>query len=158
VEDPRQATAAQIDRAAWSTVPDVPVLFWSFRIMVGLGFFFIALFATLFVIVSKRRIEQHRGLLRLAVWCLPLPWIAAEVGWVVAEYGRQPWVIEGILPTFMGVSSVTTAQVATSLISFVLFYSGLAVVELFLMFRIARGGPDGWFRPNAESSSATHRA
>ena len=145
VDDPRKATPDQIERAAWSTVPDVPVLFWSFRIMVGLGFFFIALFAVLFVITAKRRIEQYPRLLRLALYSLPLPWIAAELGWVVAEYGRQPWVIEGILPTFMGVSSVSTTQVSLSLIGFVVFYSALAVVELFLMFRIARGGPDGWF-------------
>ena len=145
INDPRQATPDQIERAAWSTVPDVPVLFWSFRLMVGLGFFFIALFAALFVITARRRIEQHPQLLRLAVYCLPLPWIAAELGWIVAEYGRQPWIIEGILPTFMGVSSVSTTQVSLSLIGFVVFYSALAVVELFLMFRIARGGPDGWF-------------
>jgi cytochrome bd ubiquinol oxidase subunit I len=153
VADPRDATPEQIEQAAWSTVPNVPVLFWSFRAMVALGFFFIALFATVFVIVSRRRIEQHRGLLRVALYSLPLPWIAAEVGWIVAEYGRQPWVIEGILPTFMGTSSVSLAQVSMSLIGFVVFYSALAVVELFLMFRIARGGPDGWFN---QPSSAAH--
>ncbi|MGE0115467.1 MAG: cytochrome ubiquinol oxidase subunit I [Steroidobacteraceae bacterium] len=145
VADPRTATPEQIEQAAWSTVPNVPVLFWSFRVMVALGFFFIALFATMFVIISRRRIEQHHGLLRIALYSLPLPWLAAEVGWIVAEYGRQPWVIEGILPTFMGTSSVSIAQVSMSLVGFVVFYSALAVVELFLMFRIARGGPDGWF-------------
>lgn len=157
VADPRQATPAQIDQAAWSTVPNVPVLFWSFRVMVALGFYFIALFTVTFVIVSRRRIEQHRGLLRIALYTLPLPWIAAEVGWIVAEYGRQPWVIEGILPTFMGTSSVSVAQVSMSLIGFVVFYTALALVELFLMFRIARGGPDGWFnQPVSDHAAGTH--
>lgn len=146
VADPRQATPQQIDQAAWSTVPNVPVLFWSFRLMVALGFFFIALFGALFVVVSRRRVEQHRGLLRIALFSLPLPWLAAELGWIVAEYGRQPWVIEGVLPTFLGTSSLSVAQVVGSLVGFVVFYSALAIVELFLMIRIARGGPDGWFK------------
>jgi cytochrome d ubiquinol oxidase subunit I len=153
VADPRQATPEQIEQAAWTTVPNVPVLFWSFRVMVALGFFFIALFATAFVIVSRRRIEQHRGLLRIALYSLPLPWVAAEVGWIVAEYGRQPWVIEGVLPTFMGVSSVSLLQVSMSLVGFLVFYSALAAVELFLMFRIARGGPDGWFTDSRQGAA-----
>jgi cytochrome d ubiquinol oxidase subunit I len=153
VADPRQATPQQIEQAAWSTVPNVPVLFWSFRVMVALGMYFIVLFGIVFVLVSRRSIERHPGLLRLALYSLPLPWIAIELGWIVAEYGRQPWVIEGILPTFMGVSSVSATQVMLSLAGFVIFYTGLAVVDLFLMFRIARGGPDGWFRSSATDAA-----
>ena len=67
----------------------------------------------------------------------------AELGWIVAEYGRQPWAIEGILPTALAVSSVSTAQVATSLAGFVLFYTILAVVEVMLMLKYIRKGPDG---------------
>lgn len=153
VADPRQATPQQIEQAAWSTMPNVPMLFWSFRIMVALGMYFILLFGLVFVLVSRRTIETYPGLLRLALYSLPLPWIAIELGWIVAEYGRQPWVIEGILPTFMGVSSVSATQVMLSLGGFVIFYTGLAVVDLFLMFRIARGGPDGWFRTSATEVS-----
>ena len=76
-------------------MPDVPVLFWSFRVMVGCGFYFIALFAVMFFVAARRQLERRRWRLRLAFYSLPLPWIAAEVGWVVAEYGRQPWIIEG---------------------------------------------------------------
>ena len=155
VADPRQATPQQIEQAAWSTVPNVPVLFWSFRVMVALGLYFIVLFGIVFVLVSRRSIERHPGLLRVALYSLPLPWIAIELGWIVAEYGRQPWVIEGILPTFMGVSSVSATQVMLSLAGFVIFYTGLAVVDLFLMFRIARGGPDGWFRSPATDVAHT---
>ncbi|MCE5232616.1 MAG: cytochrome ubiquinol oxidase subunit I [Mizugakiibacter sp.] len=143
MDDPRQATPADIRRAAASTIPDVPVLFWSFRAMVGLGFFFIALFAYSFWLASRRRLDAHRWYLRVALWSLPLPWLAAELGWIVAEYGRQPWAIEGVLPTALGVSSVTAAQVLFSLGGFVLFYTALAVVDAMLMLKYARKGPDG---------------
>ncbi len=141
VRDPAQATEAIIERAAWDTVPNVPVLFWSFRIMVGLGFFFIALFGYAFYLASRHRLER-RGFLRLALWSLPLPWVAAELGWVVAEYGRQPWAIDGVLPTFLGVSSTSAGQVTASLIGFVVLYTGLLVVDVLLMLRAIRSGPD----------------
>ena len=141
--DPLTATPADVEQAAESTIPNVPVLFWSFRIMVAIGFYFIALFAFSFWLASKRQLDRHRWYLRMALWSLPLPWIAAELGWIVAEHGRQPWAIEGILPTALGVSSVSAAQVWTSLVGFVLFYTALAVVDAFLMVRYARKGPDG---------------
>src|SRR5947208_1037819 len=80
VSDPSTATSQQIEAAAWSTVPNVPVLFWSFRVMVGLGFYLIALFAIAFYLSARHRFEQNRWFLRLAFWSLPLPWIAAELG------------------------------------------------------------------------------
>jgi cytochrome bd ubiquinol oxidase subunit I len=136
------ATPAQIQAAAWDTVPPVLPLFWSFRVMVALGFFFIALFATVFWVASARQLERRRWLLRLCLCSLPLPWIAAELGWYVAEGGRQPWTIDGVLPTFLSVSSVPAADVMVSLAGFVLFYSALLVVELYLMVRTIRHGPD----------------
>ena len=134
------ADAAAIERAANDLVPDVPALFWAFRLMAGLGFYFIALFAGAFYLASVRRLEK-RWFLRLALFSLPLPWIAAELGWVVAEYGRQPWVVEGVLPTFLGVSSVSRGAVIGSLTGFVLFYSALAIVDVALMIRAVRRGP-----------------
>ena len=136
------ATEQQIDAAAQDTIPPVLPLFFSFRIMVGLGFYFIALFGTMFVLASRRMVERYRWLLQVCLWSLPLPWIAAELGWVVAEVGRQPWTIDGVLPTFLSVSSVPASNVWISLAAFVLFYSVLAVVELFLMVRAIRYGPD----------------
>jgi cytochrome d ubiquinol oxidase subunit I len=111
--DIEDASADQIHAAALSTIPDVPVLFWSFRIMVALGFYFIALFGIAFYLASKRRCGKP-WFLRIVMFSLPLPWIAAEVGWVVAEYGRQPWIIDGILPTFLGVSNVPASNVLFS--------------------------------------------
>ena len=136
------ATPAQIQAAANDLVPDVPVLFWSFRVMVGLGFYFIALFAAAFFLASTRRFDR-RWFLRIAMLSLPLPWIAAELGWVVAEYGRQPWVVDGVLPTFLGASAVPVATIALSLAGFILFYSALAVTDLALMVRAIRRGPAG---------------
>jgi cytochrome bd ubiquinol oxidase subunit I len=141
--DPLKATPADVQRAAESTIPNVPVLFWSFRIMVACGFYFIALFGYSFWLASKRQLDKHRWYLRMALWSLPLPWVAAELGWIVAEHGRQPWAIEGILPTALGVSSVSATQVWASLIGFVIFYTTLAIVDAFLMTRYARKGPDG---------------
>jgi cytochrome d ubiquinol oxidase subunit I len=111
--------------------------------MVACGFYFIALFAFSFWKASKRQLDKDRWYLRLALCSLPLPWLAAELGWIVAEYGRQPWSIEGVLPTALGVSSVTTGQVWTSLGGFVLFYTALAVIDVVLMVKFARKGPDG---------------
>ena len=154
VKDPATATAAQIDAAAWSTVPDVPVLFWSFRFMVGIGLFLIALFAVAFYLAARHRFEQNRWFLRIAVCSLPLPWLAAELGWVVAEYGRQPWAIDGLLPTFLGVSATSELNVLLSLSGFVVFYSALAVVDVYLLTRVIRRGPDGLgYWPPAERAA-----
>jgi cytochrome d ubiquinol oxidase subunit I len=136
------ATPEQINKAAWDTVPNVPALFWSFRVMVALGFFFIAYFALAFWLSAKRRLGEHRWFLRMAVLALPLPWISSELGWFVAENGRQPWTIDGILPTFLSMSSINSGSVLLSLSGFVLFYSVLAVIELFLMIKYIRLGPE----------------
>ena len=135
------ATDAQIHKAAWDTVPNIVPLFWSFRLMVGIGFTLIALFVTAFYLSAKRRLEKSRWFLKLAFLSLPLPWIASELGWIVAEHGRQPWAIEGILPTNLGVSSISEGQVWFSLIGFVVFYTLLAIVDVFLMIKYIKLGP-----------------
>lgn len=137
------ATEVQINQAAEDLKPKVAPMFFSFRIMVACGFYFILLFATGFYLSVRHKLHTTRWFHRLAFYSLPLPWLAAELGWVVAEYGRQPWVVQGILPTFMGASSLIPAQVMTSIAGFVLFYTVLAIVELFLMVKYIRLGPDG---------------
>ncbi|MEO6032570.1 MAG: cytochrome ubiquinol oxidase subunit I [Burkholderiaceae bacterium] len=141
VDDPRDASPAQIERAALDTVPHVPTLFWAFRIMVGLGFFFIALTATFFVLSARRRLARHRWLLKVAMWSIPLPWLAAELGWIVAEFGRQPWLIEGVLPTAAGVSSLGATTVLMTIIGFAVIYTVLFAIEMALMLRAIRRGP-----------------
>ena len=109
--------------------------------MVACGFWFIALFAIAFWKASKREFAPS-WLHKAALYSLPLPWVAAELGWVVAEYGRQPWAIEGILPTHLAASAIDTSAVITSLAGFVLFYSTLLVVDITLMVKYARKGPE----------------
>jgi cytochrome bd ubiquinol oxidase subunit I len=135
------ATPEQIRQAAASTIPRVAPLFWSFRLMVGIGFWILLVFACSFYFLARRNVAPQRWLLRIALWSIPLPWIAAELGWVVAEYGRQPWIISGVLPTFLGVSTLEARDVYWSLAGFVGFYTLLLIVELYLMFKYARKGP-----------------
>jgi cytochrome d ubiquinol oxidase subunit I len=141
VVDVAQATPAIIDQAAWSTIPRVAPLFWSFRIMAGLGFSFILLFSCALLFSLKNTFAEKRWLLRWAVLWIPMPWVATELGWVVAEYGRQPWTVYGLLPTHLSTSTLSVASVAGSLTGFVLFYTSLLVVEMFLMLKYARLGP-----------------
>src|SRR5665213_106749 len=140
--DIENATPQQIDEAAQSTIPNVPVLFWSFRVMVAIGFWMIALFAVAFWLTAKRELHRYRWFLWAALLSLPLPWIAIELGWIVAEYGRQPWAVEGVLPTFLGVSATDTHNVLFSLLGFVVFYSALLVADVFLLTKYIRLGPD----------------
>lgn len=142
VDDPRQATEEQIAKAAWDTVPQVAPLFWTFRIMVGLGLFFIVLSAVFFWLSVRRRLDAHPRLLKLAVWSIPLPWIAAECGWIVAELGRQPWAVEGVLPTAVAVSELGAGTVLFTLLGFTALYTVLIVVEMKLMLKAIRKGPE----------------
>ncbi|CEK09988.1 cytochrome ubiquinol oxidase subunit I [Legionella hackeliae] len=137
------ASEEQISKAANDLTPHVVPLFFSFRIMVACGFFFIFLFAMGFYLSVRRKLHTTRWYLHVAFWSLPLPWVAAELGWIIAEYGRQPWVVQGVLPTALGSSSVSAAQVMTSLSGFIIFYTILAIVEIYLMVKYIRLGPDG---------------
>jgi cytochrome d ubiquinol oxidase subunit I len=136
------ASESEIAKAAHDLEPHVAPLFWSFRIMVFCGFFFIFLFVVAFYLASKRRLNTP-WFLHLAFWSLPLPWLSAELGWFVAEYGRQPWVVQGILPTFMGTSTIGLGSISLSLAAFALFYTALAIVEVYLMVKYIKLGPEG---------------
>lgn len=135
------ASEVQIKQAAADTIPNVFALFWSFRVMVAMGFLMLFIFAASFYFIIKRTMEKQSWLLRLALYAIPAPWIAAEMGWVVAEMGRQPWTISGILPTHLSTSSLTTNHLYFSLAGFIGFYTLLLVVEMYLMFKYARLGP-----------------
>ncbi len=135
------ATPEQISLAVNDTIPKVAPLFWSFRGMVALGFLFLFIFSASFWFLAKKQLAPQRWLLRLAVISIPLPWIAAELGWIVAEYGRQPWTIAGILPTHLSASSLQPGSLYFSLAGFILFYTFLLVVEMILMVKYARLGP-----------------
>lgn len=142
VDDPRQATPEQIAKAAWDTVPPVAPLFWSFRLMVAIGMFLIVLMGTFLVLSAKHQLGQRRWLLKVALWSIPLPWLAVEAGWIVAELGRQPWVIEGVLPTAVAVSNLGVKTLLLTIAGFVAIYSVLLVIEVKLMLKSIRKGPD----------------
>jgi cytochrome d ubiquinol oxidase subunit I len=150
--DIENATQGEIVAAANNTIPNVPVLFWSFRVMVGLGLWFIALFAVSFWFSATRQFDHYRLYLWAAFLTLPLPWAASELGWIVAEYGRQPWVIVGVLPTALGVSSIATGNVLFSLLGFALFYSILLAADLYLLLKYIRLGPDHALAPPARAA------
>ena len=142
-KDMTQVSDEEIRLAVQSDVPDVFLMFFAFRIMVACGFFFILLFAYAFYLSARHHLAKHRWFLWLALLSLPLPWVASELGWFVAEYGRQPWIIVRVLPTSLGVSSISASQVWFSLVGFVLFYTALAVVDVFLMVKYIKIGPEG---------------
>ena len=141
VDDPRTATPEQIKAAANDTVPTVWPIFWAFRIMVGLGLGFILTMGYMFWRASFRQMRFPRWALHVAVWMIPAPWIAAEMGWFVAEFGRQPWTVDGILPTAMSVSALSVTEVSLTLAGFVLFYTVLFIIEMGLMLKYIRKGP-----------------
>ena len=165
VDDPREATPEQIVQAANDTIPTVWPLFWAFRIMVALGFGFIATMAYFFWRASFKGMNFPRPALHLAVWMIPAPWIAAELGWFVAEYGRQPWTVDGVLPTAMSVSALSMTEVAITLAGFVIFYTVLFVIEMGLMLKYIRKGPfqdveetDAWVARHTERLAGRRNA
>lgn len=139
--DVAHATPEMVAHAVDDAIPPVAPLFWSFRIMVALGFSFIGLFAIAFWAAATNSFEHKRWLLRWALWFIPMPWVATQVGLIVAEVGRQPWTVYGVLPTHLSVSSLSANEVLLSLSGFFIFYTLLLAAELFLMFKYARLGP-----------------
>ncbi|WP_417808159.1 cytochrome ubiquinol oxidase subunit I [Thioclava sp.] len=131
-----------IDKTAKASIPDVWVEFYAFRVMVALGFFFLFLFAFGAYYSLNCKLESRRWVLRLAMWSIPLPVLATLYGWVTAEAGRQPWTVYEKLPTFISASTHSVGYMIFSLAGFVLLYSSFIAVELYLMFKFARKGPD----------------
>ncbi len=141
-DDILNASTEEIERAAQDSIPKVAPLFWTFRGMVFAGFVMLFIFAAAFYYCARRVAGHQRWLLKLAFYGIPLPWIASELGWFVAEYGRQPWTISGVLPTFLSASNLQHGDVVLTIGAFVAFYSILLVVEMFLMIRTIRLGPE----------------
>jgi cytochrome d ubiquinol oxidase subunit I len=100
----------------------------------------ILMFATAFVLVTLRR-HDTKWFLVIAVAALPLPWISTELGWVLAEMGRQPWAVDGVLPTFYAASGLALHEILTTLAVFTLTYTVLLIIEVKLMLKTIRTGP-----------------
>jgi cytochrome d ubiquinol oxidase subunit I len=150
------ATPDLIRKAAENSIPQVAPMFWSFRIMVACGFTLLALFVLAFYYCARRIVADRTWLLKFALWTMPLPWIASEIGWVVAEYGRQPWTISGILPTYLSASNLSVGQLYFSLAGFIGFYTLLLIIEVWLMLKYIKLGPSclGSGRYHLEAAAA----
>jgi cytochrome d ubiquinol oxidase subunit I len=124
--------------------PPVLPTFLSFRIMAALGIAFIILSLVAFAISRRDRLETNPFFLRMMLYALPLPYLAAQLGWIVAEVGRQPWIVYGVLKTSDAASkAVSPAQVWMSLAGFTLVYGLLAIVDIYLLTQSAKKGPVG---------------
>lgn len=140
-DNPATATPEQIQQAVDQSIPAVGPMFWSFRIMVGAGFIMLFIFVMAFYYSAKRLEHKPRWFLKLALFSLPLPWIASEAGWFVAEYGRQPWAVGEVLPTHLAASALTPAEIWTSLGLITVLYTIFLIIEIYLMQHFARKGP-----------------
>ncbi len=141
VDNPADSTEEHIKKAARETVPPSLRVFWSFRIMVVAGFYMLIILLLGFYYNAKRTLSSKKWLLKAFLYSIPVPWVAAEMGWFVAEYGRQPWAISEVLPTFLATSSLTTADLIFSITGFFVFYTFLLSIEMYLMVKFARLGP-----------------
>ncbi len=139
--DVANATEEQIQSATQDSIPRVAPLYFSFRIMVLGGALMLIIIAMSFWSVLRNRIGKNRWLHRVALYGIPIPWIAIEAGWFVAEYGRQPWAIGEVLPTAVANSSLTAGDILFSMGLICGLYTLFLVAEMYLMFKYARLGP-----------------
>ena len=126
---------------AKQTIPPVKLTFYSFRIMVILGFWFIILFILALVFVLKDKMENKIWYLRAAVISIPLAYLASQVGWIVTEVGRQPWVIQDLMPTLTAVSNINTGSVKVTFALFAVLFTILLIAEIKIMVRQIKLGP-----------------
>lgn len=123
-------------------VPNIPLVYWSFRVMVGLGCFLFLLMIVVLWADWKKKLSDWKWLQMVAILSIPLVYLAGQAGWVVAEVGRQPWVIEGLLPVKAAVSSVSTSAVQTTFFLFVVIFTLFLAIEMRIMIKAIKKGPD----------------
>jgi len=123
--------------------PPVMPTYLSFRAMVGLGTYFILASLVAVFLSYRKNLEDYRWFLAILLFSIPLPYIANQLGWIVAEMGRQPWIVYGVLKTAAGVSkNISAAQVWVSLLGFTALYSCLGIIDIYLLTKYAKKGPD----------------
>jgi cytochrome d ubiquinol oxidase subunit I len=119
--------------------PPVTATFWSFRLMVGIGM--LLALVSIIAWLKRNSPETSPTLLRVLMWCIPLPYLAAEFGWTVTELGRQPWIVYGMMKTSDAASRVAGYQVGLSLTAFIVVYTLLGIAAFYLIAKYARKGP-----------------
>jgi cytochrome d ubiquinol oxidase subunit I len=122
-------------------VPNVPVAFYTFHLMVMLGFLFVLICFTALFLVLKDTITKNRWFLRIALFSIPLAYIASESGWILAEMGRQPWIIQDLMPVSAAVSQISAGAVMTTFILFAVLFTTLLAAEVSIMIRQIKTGP-----------------
>ena len=118
--------------------PNVNLVYYSFRLMVALGMFFMALTWYGFYLNRKGKLENSKRYLKITIWSVLLPYIAINAGWIVAEVGRQPWTVYKLMRTAESVSPISVPQIWFSLISLILFYTLLLIADVYLMLKFAK--------------------
>ncbi len=142
-KDPFNPTEAEIKKAARNSVPSVWLTYFSFRAMLGLaGLMGLIVLGAGFFLWYKKDLEQRPKILKLLMLSIPLPFIACEAGWLLAELGRQPWAIQDVLPTYLATSMLSATDVGLSLIAFIVIYTIFFVIETCLMVKAVKKGPD----------------
>jgi cytochrome d ubiquinol oxidase subunit I len=131
---------ASVEKAE-DLIPDLSGTFYSFHLMVMLGFLFIFLFAFTLYFLFKGVIENVRWFLLICLFSLPLPYIAAELGWVVAELGRQPWIIQDLMPVSTAVSNIGSGSVIATFMIFAVLFTTLLIAEVSIMVKQIKSGP-----------------
>ncbi|HNW98176.1 MAG TPA: cytochrome ubiquinol oxidase subunit I [Bacteroidales bacterium] len=126
-----------------SIIPNIPMTFYSFHIMVTLGFYFIGFFLLIIFLLLKKKIEHNRFWLRLGIWSFPLAFLASITGWIVAEVGRQPWAIQDLLPTAIATSNIDTSAVQITFFLFAVLFTILLIAEIKIMLTQIKSGPKG---------------
>ncbi len=124
-------------------IPPIPLVFYSFRIMVGLGFLFLLLFVVAGWYAKKRKFACFRLIPYLAIVCVPLAYVASQCGWIVAEVGRQPWVVQHLMPTQVAITRIASGWVVTTFWMFAVLFTLLLIAELGIMFAQIRKGVKG---------------
>ena len=125
----------------WQVIPSVPVTFYAFRVMVGLGFFFILLFMLALWFHRKKTLEKNRWFLWIALFSIPLAYLASELGWIVTEMGRQPWIIQNLMPVHVAVSNISAGAVQTTFWLFAVLFTALLTAEISIMVKQIKNGP-----------------
>lgn len=123
-------------------VPPVGLTFWSFRVMVAFGMWFILLFALSWWFAAKGTLADKRWWLKLSLWSIAAAYIASQAGWIVAEVGRQPWTIQDLLPTVAAVSRIESAAVQTTFWLFAVLFTTLLIAEITILIKQIRKGPE----------------
>lgn len=128
--------------SAQDLVPPIGLTFYSFHIMVILGVYFIVLFVAILLLGRRDRLRSARWIQYVMLWSIPLGYIAGQVGWIVAEVGRQPWAIQDILPTNAAISALDTSSVQVTFFLFLLLFTVLLIAEIRIMLKAIQRGPE----------------